>query len=435
VIIGLVYPFSLQKALKEDSFAIIEQEQTRDVLQQADNFSLPSSDVGFIERQQAERSVGNILIVDGHGRLEGDLVPTNVMNKMKNNADDQSSKVGRYQLDYKGATVFYVIRKLDADPHSAYLISYMWDTYRNQMMKKLWNRLLYVLVLASILALAIAVWLTRYLKQPLDALGVRFEEIARLNWEKPFEWKSGDEFERLSTQFENMRRNLLRYDESQKHFLQQASHELKTPIMVIESYAQSVKDGIYPQGSLDDTMDIIIDEAAQMDKRVRKLLYFTRVDSLRDEKPILNTIAFGPIAEKVKESLAQPRPGLTVEISGHETPLHVDQEQWMIVLENLMENALRYAQKYIKLKAAIIDQHTQITIENDGLLIPEEELKEMFIPFKKGRKGQFGLGLAIVKRIVDRHDGSIEVKNQSNGVVFIVRLPYHDQQLLTKTKE
>ncbi len=171
VIIGLVYPFSLQKALKEDSFSIIEQEQSRDVLQQADNFSLPSSDVGFIERQQAERSVGNLLLVDGHGRLEGDLVPSSVLKKMKKNADDQKNKSGNYQLDYKGATVFYVIRKLDVSPHSAYLISYMWDTYRNQMMKKLWNRLLYVLILASILALAIAVWLTRYLKQPLDVLG------------------------------------------------------------------------------------------------------------------------------------------------------------------------------------------------------------------------------------------------------------------------
>ncbi len=215
-----------------------------------------------------------------------------------------------------------------------------------------------------------------------------------MNWKKPFEWKSGDEFERLSTQFENMRRNLLRYDESQKYFLQQASHELKTPIMVIESYAQSVKDGIYPQGSLDDSMDIIIDEAAQMEKRVRKLLYYTRVDSLRDEKPTLNAFKFGPIAETVKKRLAQQRPGLVVEISGHDVPLNVDEEQWMLVLENLMENALRYAQKFIKLSAVLQENQTQITIENDGATIPEEELKDMFIPFKKGKKGSIRIGVS-----------------------------------------
>lgn len=425
-IIGLVYPFSLQKTLKEDTFAIIEQEQQTQILQQANNLSLPQSDITFMERQQAERSVGNLILVNGYGRVEGDPVPATVFKKMKKNALKLHDKTGSYQLDYKGATLFYVVRQLEGKKHSAFLISYMWDTYRNQMLNELWSRLVYVLILASILALALAVWLTRYLKQPLNVLGSRFEEIARLNWKKPFEWNSGDEFEHLSLQFEKMRLNLLHYDESQKHFLQQASHELKTPIMVIESYAQSVKDGIYPQGTLDNTMDIIIEEAVQMEKRVKKLLYYTRVDSLRDEKPELNAITFGPSAEKVKERLAQQRPSLKVTIKGHETPLLVAEEQWVIVLENLMENALRYAKNNIWLTAEKQDQTIKVMIENDGLQVPEDQLKEMFVPFKKGNKGQFGLGLAIVKRIIDRHNGSIDVRNRSNGVVFILTLPFNE---------
>ncbi|WKB36697.1 HAMP domain-containing protein [Terrilactibacillus sp. S3-3] len=169
-----------------------------------------------------------------------------------------------------------MVRQIEVNTESGYLISYMWDTYTNELMQKLWSRLVFIFILAGILSLFIAFWLARYLKRPLDVLGRRFEEIARLNWEKPFEWKSGDEFERLSAQFEKMRLNLIRYDESQKIFLQQASHELKTPIMVVQSYAQSVKDHIFPKGGLNDSMDVIINEASQMGGGVQAALFYPR---------------------------------------------------------------------------------------------------------------------------------------------------------------
>ncbi|TCP29284.1 two-component system sensor histidine kinase CssS [Scopulibacillus darangshiensis] len=424
VIVGLVYPISLQRALRDETFTIIRQEQ-QNVLQQADNFSLPDSDTSFIDSRQAERLVNNFLIVNGYGLPEGDPVPKKVLGRMAKHANEQKGELGQYNLDYKGKTLFYVVRKLDAKPNTAFLISYMWDTYRNTMMKRLWARLIYVLVLAAILGLAIAAWMAHYLKRPLDVLGSRFEEISRMNWKKPFEWKSGDEFERLSAQFEKMRRNLLQYDESQQQFLQQASHELKTPIMVIQSYAQSAKDGIYPQGGLDDTMDVIIEEAEQMENRVKKLLYFTRVASLKDERPNLTKVQFGEIAEKMKDRLAYQRPGIAIDIKGENTEMIVDREQWQIVLENLIENALRYAESNIWLIARDDKGSSQMIVKNDGSHIEESEIETLFQPFNKGEKGQFGLGLAIVQRIVDKHHGTIKVKNDEDGVAFIIRLPRH----------
>ncbi|MBM7646923.1 two-component system sensor histidine kinase CssS [Scopulibacillus daqui] len=424
VLIAIIYPFSIQQALKNDSYNLIEEEQLHDVLQQPDPYSLPKSNKSFVERQQASRSVGNLLIVNGQGELEGDPVPNKVLHQMAKEADSQKKTLGRYELNYNGATLFYVIRKLqDDNDNSIYLISYMWDTYRNQMAKELWNRLLIVLILAAVLSLMVAAWFAHHLKKPLKVLGSRFEEIASLNWKKPFEWKSGDEFERLSLQFEKMRRNLLRYDESQKTFLQQASHELKTPIMVIQSYAQSVKDGIYPQGTLDDTIDVIINEADQMEHRVKKLLYFTRIDSLREERPDIETVSFGELAEQVKKRLLTQKPSIEIEIKGKNTLFHVDKEQWLIVLENLLENALRYADTKIWLIAEEKDSETRLLVKNDGEPIPEEQMEGLFQPFKKGKKGQFGLGLAIVQRIVERHGGHIHAENDKDGVSFAITIP------------
>ncbi|MFC7391670.1 sensor histidine kinase [Scopulibacillus cellulosilyticus] len=422
VLIAIIYPLSIQQALKDDSFDLIEQEQVNNVLQQ-NPYSLPETGKGFLESQQAAHSVNNLLIVNNYGRLEGDPVPDSVLHKMTKAANKQKSTLGRYELKYKGSTLFYVVRKLSGSQDNAYLISYMWDTYRNKMASELWKRLLIVLISAALLSLVVAAWFAHHLKKPLKVLGSRFEEIASLNWKKPFEWKSGDEFERLSSQFEKMRRNLIRYDESQKTFLQQASHELKTPIMVIQSYAQSVKDGIYPQGNLDDTIDVIINEADQMEHRVKKLLYYARVDSLRDERPAIDTVSFGELAEQVKKRLLTQKPSIEIEIKGKDTLFHVDKEQWLIVLENLIENALRYANSKIMLVAKEKGTETQLIVKNDGEPIPEEQIEGLFQPFKKGNKGQFGLGLAIVQRIVERHGGRIHARNAEDGVVFSIIIP------------
>ncbi|MGV3489026.1 MAG: HAMP domain-containing sensor histidine kinase [Tuberibacillus sp.] len=422
LIVGLIYPISLQKALERDAYRTIEQVQL-ELLQNIDSFDIPDSNLDFIQQQQAERAVGHILIYQGLQGMKGDPVPVSVVNKMVSNASKQKDKVGEYHLDYQGATLYYVARNLRQEPAHAYLISYMWDTNTKQMMRGLWRELIFVLLCAGVAALVLGTLLLRYLKAPLKELGDRFEEIANFNWRKPFDWKSDDEFGKLSNQFEDMRKNLLRYDEAQKNFLQQASHELKTPIMVIQSYAQSVKDGISPSEKLDDTMDIIMEEAYLMEKRVKKLLYYTRVDSLRDEKPMREDVSFGELAEVIKERFANNRQEVAIAINGQETHLNVDPEQWLVVLENLMENALRYAVSRIELSAETKDGTSIVRIENDGEAIPESEMNTLFEPFNKGNKGQFGLGLAIVKRIVERHQGKIKAKNINTGVQFEITIP------------
>lgn len=425
VIMTIVYPYSIQSALKEDSYETIEQEQLQNVLHQDQgNYGVDNSGSDFLNRQQqAVKSVGNLLTDTKYRQLLGNQIPAPVFNQMKDNIRQQKSITQRYELNYHGATLYYVIRQVNVNLETGYLISYMWNTYPNELMHKLWARLIFIFILTGILSLFIAFWLARYLKRPLDILGRRFEEISRLNWEKPFEWKGDYEFERLSSQFEKMRLNLMKYDESQRVFLQQASHELKTPIMVVQSYAQSVKDGIYPKGDLMGSMDVIIHESEQMEKRARKLLYFTRFDSLRSQKIHFTINKFGEIALPIQERLMTQRPGIKIHVEGEETAVWGDKEQWQTVLENLVENGLRYARQNIWMTAKERDSRTVISVKNDGCPIPENEIEAMFEPFEKGEKGQFGLGLAIVERIVQHHHGQIRVENRGDGVAFIISIP------------
>jgi two-component system sensor histidine kinase CssS len=423
LVITIIYPLSIQGALEEQTYEMIEQEQLRYVLPNSDQYFSPDTGVDFIERREAAQSVGHLFIARPHSKLDGAPIPQKVLQEMGEHAFNQEGGHGRYQLMYEGATLFYVVQKTEIGEQSAYLISYMWDTYRNQMVEMLWGRLVWIVLLAGLLGLILAGWLGRYLRKPLVLLGSRFEEIAQRNWKKPFKWEGDDEFQHLSQQFEHMRQNLLRYDQAQKTFIQHASHELKTPVMVISSYAQSVKDGMLPKENLEETMDVIIEESGRMEQRVNELLYYTKLDSLKDETPNNEEVVFGTVAREMIDRFRLQREDVDFDLSGEQTLVTVDRQQFQILLENLLENALRYADRRISLRAEQDGAYNRITVTNDGEPIGEEELNHLFDPFYKGLRGKFGLGLAIVKRIIELHQGEITVNNLENGVDFIVTLP------------
>lgn len=422
LIIISVYPYSIQSTLKENTFRTIEVQQLLNYQGRNDGYGVdnPGKKVS-----NAGSSTLTLIVNKQFTKVFGDTPDKSVLSQMKRQVIHQHAHLARYELKQNGSTLYFVARRISNELlGNGYLISYMWDTYNNELKNNLWNRLIFTFAMASILSLFLAFWLARYLKRPLDVLGKRFKEISRLNWEKPFEWKGDVEFERLSAQFEEMRLNLIKYDQSQKVFLQQASHELKTPIMVIQSYAQSVKDGIYPMGGLNDSMDIIIRESQKMEKRARKLLYFTRFDSLGDKQMRYTRIRFGDLAGLMRERFITQRSDIEIHISGEDTIIYADQEQMQTVLENLLENALRYAKGNIWMDADGRSKYRSlISVKNDGSEIPENEREAMFEPFQKGEKGQFGLGLAIVKRIIHNHHGVIHVENLKDGVAFQMTLP------------
>jgi len=424
LLIGVIYPISLKGALTEETYRIIEQEQNRHTNPFGEYLIPPHSEIDFVERREAERSVGNVFLMNQFGSIEGDPVPSEVLREMGDRAQEQLTRRGRYELTYSEATLFYVVYKVYTTGGEAYHISYMWDTYRDQMVNRLWGRLSYIMLFASLMSLVPAFWLKHYLKQPLTSLGNHFEQIADRNWKEPFHWEGDEDFEKLSNQFEQMRQNLIKYDSVQKTFIQHASHELKTPIMVVKSYAQSVKDGILPKENMEKTMDVIIEESNRMEKRVKDMLYYTKLDSLKEAPMNMVAFPFGSIAYHIEGRFRLAKEGVKISVTGDQVILFGDKEQLGVLLENLVENALRYAIDMIEIKAKDENaEYIHIEVRNNGENIPDDELEHLFTPFRKGNKGQFGLGLAIVKQICELHGGYPKVKNDENGVTFTMVLP------------
>ncbi|WP_257349447.1 sensor histidine kinase [Pseudalkalibacillus decolorationis] len=415
----IIYPLSIREALTEESYKMIEEQQERIIKgPTSPKEELPESNLNFIERREAIRSVGHLLLGNQSYLLEGDFVPAEVQHTIWEKAISQQENNERYQLVYRDASLFYVIEKIELNGNNAFLVSYMWDTYRNQLVQQLWKRLIWIFGFGILISIIPALWLSGYLRKPLKALGERFEQIGHRNWKESFRWTEDQDFQKLSDQFERMRQNLIRNDDSQKRFIQHASHELKTPIMTIKSYAQSVKDGVLPEKDLEGMMNIIIEQSDRMEERVKDMLYFSKLDTLVDLKPKKSEIQFGSLVENVVDRFWYQREDLDIQIKGESVTFKGDPDQWEVVFENLIQNANRYAKTYIKISAVQLAEKTEMVIKNDGERIPLEDLERIFEPFQKSQKGQFGLGLAIVKRIVELHNGTVELHNHEDGVVI-----------------
>lgn len=224
-------------------------------------------------------------------------------------------------------------------------------------------------------------------------------------------------------------------DEMRKEFLSNVTHELKTPIALIQGYAEGLKDNIN-ESSEDREFycDVIIDEAGKMNTMVKKLLTlnhlefgttpveFSRFNLTEVVREVLNST----------EILARQKQ-VTVHFEQTE-PVYVWADEYMIeeVLTNYISNAFHHVAgvNIIEVKMIPKENHVRVAVFNTGSPIPEEELEKIWIKFYKVDKartreyGGNGIGLSIVKAIMEAHNQAYGVKNHSAGVEFWFELDH-----------
>ncbi|MCY9125996.1 secretion stress-responsive two-component system sensor histidine kinase CssS, partial [Bacillus spizizenii] len=159
-------------------------------------------------------------------------------------------------------------------------------------------------------------------------------------------------------------------------------------------------------------------------KKIKDLLYLTKLDYLAKQKVQHDMFSIVEVTEEVIERLKWARKELLWEFDVEEDILMPgDPEQWNKLLENILENQIRYAETKIEISMKQDDRNIVITIKNDGPHIEDEMLSSLYEPFNKGKKGEFGIGLSIVKRILTLHKASISIENDKTGVTYRIAVP------------
>lgn len=427
ILLMIFFPVTLRHFFTNEIYTTIENEQVilRDFGFQQEMHQHPLLGNMEIDRN---RSVQHIIILEHNHLL---LAPQNLsiefMMEARANALNQESAVARYAKDVDDRTMFYVIRKAQIYNQPAFLLSYAWDSYRNDLMYTLYNQLLMVMAVAFLLSWIPSIWFARYLSRPIITLERHVKKIADREWHEPIQIKQRDEIGKLATSIEKMRTRLMEKEEAQQSLLQHISHDLKTPVMVIQSYAQSISDGIYPKGSMEESISVVQEESERLEKKIRDLLYLTKLEYLSSHQPPGEEIELKTLIHHLEERLKWTRPELEWHIQVEESTIQGEYEQWYKAFENILDNQIRYAQQQIIISSSITRAtktgHITIRIWNDGEAIDEQIAQKLFQKFQKGNKGEFGLGLAIVKRILDRHHAFIWATNEENGVAFYLKIP------------
>ena len=218
-------------------------------------------------------------------------------------------------------------------------------------------------------------------------------------------------------------------DEMRKEFLSNVTHELKTPIALIQGYAEGLKENISEDAeSREFYCDVIIDEASKMNKMVKKLLTLNQIEFGNDmvELERFDVVALIRAVLESSEILLKQR-GLRV-LFHQEEPIDVWADEYMIeeVVTNYLTNAIHHAEneKVIDIRVVKVGNHVRVSIFNTGEPIQTEDIDKIWIKFYKADKartreyGGSGIGLSIVKAIMESHNKPFGVINHSSGVEF-----------------
>lgn len=217
-------------------------------------------------------------------------------------------------------------------------------------------------------------------------------------------------------------RDIEKEAERQQTFFQNASHELKTPLMAIQGYAEGIQAGVMDTGG---AADVILEESDRMTELVEELLDISKIDMGRQRLTLSET----DIRELLYDGIRAVEPiaagGITIVPDFPEEPVMVscDDTQLRRAVTNILSNGVRYARSELRLTCRADKRHVTIRIQDDGDGIAEEDLPHIFDRFYMGRSGKSGIGLALTREIIHLHKGTIRARNGDTGAVFEISIP------------
>lgn len=311
--------------------------------------------------------------------------------------------------------------------------------------------LAYFSIASIFLSILLIVWFSSKITKPIKELAELSKRMADLDFEAKYTRGGLNEIGQLGDHFNQMSEKLQRaftelktannelqtdmekrvqIDEMRKEFLSNVSHELKTPIALIQGYAEGLQECINDDPeSREFYCDVIIDEASKMNQMVKKLLTLNQLEfgneTVSMERFDLTTLVKGVVNSA--QILSQQK-GASI-LFKEEEPVYVWGDEFKVeeVVTNYVSNALNHVEGDMVIEIRFLHMENgciRVTVFNTGKPIPEEDLDKIWIKFYKVDKartreyGGSGIGLSIVKAIMDSFHQKCGAVNFDNGVEF-----------------
>ena len=314
----------------------------------------------------------------------------------------------------------------------------------------------YVGIIAIVVGSIIILYISKKVTDPIKKLYLISDDMKKLNFEAKYESKGayhseidalGSNMNELSETLEatikelknanvSLKRDIAKkeeIDEMRKEFLSNVSHELKTPIALIQGYAEGLKEGINDdEESRNFYCEVIMDEANKMNIMVKKLLTLNQLEFGTETASMERFDIVELISNYIKSAdLLAKQKDATIKFDDYD-PIFVWGDEFKVeeVLMNYISNALNHiaGERIVEIKLVLKDNHVRVSVFNTGNPIPEESIGHIWEKFYKVDKartreyGGSGVGLSIVKAIMEGMNQAYGVVNYDNGVEFYFEL-------------
>lgn len=322
------------------------------------------------------------------------------------------------------------------------------------------NRFLaYVGLIALVLSSIVMYFTTKKVTSPILELANLSEKMSKLDFEAKYQGAALDEIGVLGNSMNvlsdrlkeaigelksannELQRDIeekIQIDDMRKEFIANVSHELKTPIALIQGYAEGLTEGMAEEKeSRDYYCDVIMDEANKMNKMVRQLLNLTALE-FGNDSVLLERFDIVELIQGVLSAsgILIQQQGACIEFDSSQ-PVYVWADEFKIeeAVTNYVSNALNHldGDKIIQIKIERLEGTVRVSVRNTGEPIPESDLPNVWTKFYKVDKartreyGGSGIGLSIVKAVMDSHHKECGVRNVEDGVEFWFTLDSKDE--------
>ena len=407
LIVGIIF-ITLGIILPKELLPIYE-ENIYNKLKQPLIFVNDSEDINK-EDINSETDIAYIYIID-----DNILTSYNINNVIPNYSNDIlkyiTEKNGKFI--YKNKIYYYYNNYITKNEIKISLTN---DKYINEMRKNILHTILIITGISfTICSLILIIW-SNNLVNKIILLKKKIDNLDNDKYKVNLNHNIKDEISSLNDSIENMKIYLKNNENYKNQTYQNISHDFKTPITVIKSYIEATEDGIETN---EKSLEIIKEQIDKLENKVHSLLYLNKLNYIKDKNE--NTKSKTDISSIVGSSISKfklIRPDINFIIDmDNSCVFRGTPEMWETIIDNLLNNFMRYAKKEIK----ITIKNKKITLFNDGDKIDENILSSIFTPYEKGLNGMFGLGLSIVKKSLQLLDYDIKVSNVKNGVNFTIK--------------
>jgi two-component system sensor histidine kinase BaeS len=291
--------------------------------------------------------------------------------------------------------------------------------------------LIWATVAAVVLAVTLSFILTRRVLGPLTQMADITVRIAEGDYSSRVPMRSHDEVGRLAEAFNSMAESLKTIENLRKDLMINVAHELRTPLTNIQGYLEALLDEVVPSSR--ETYEVLLEETLRLADLVENILRLARADAARVDLS-KEDVDLGEMIDHVLEAFKTRFQAKQITVKSNyenEIVVRADSRKLLQVIDNLIENAVQYADRGGTFRVFIqrTDRAIKVLFANTGGNLSEQDLPFIFERFYRGEKsrsrehGGAGIGLAIVKELIEAHNGSVGAELADRETVLWFSLP------------